>query len=44
MTARNSYQPPVSRDQAATRLREGAGTQFDATLVERFLKALNELV
>ena len=43
MTSRNSYQPPISRDQAAARLREGAGTQFDATLVERFLKALNEL-
>jgi HD-GYP domain-containing protein (c-di-GMP phosphodiesterase class II) len=43
MTARQSYQHPVSREQAAARLREGAGSQFDAALVERFLRALDEI-
>jgi HD domain/GAF domain len=43
MTARQSYQPPIPREQAAARLREGAGTQWDAALVERFLRFLPEL-
>lgn len=43
MTARNSYQIPVSPDQAKARLREGAGTQWDAALVERFLRALPDI-
>ncbi len=43
MTSRQSYQTPIERDKAAVRLREGAGTQFDATLVERFLRALTEI-
>ncbi|MFP5247875.1 MAG: HD-GYP domain-containing protein, partial [Thermoanaerobaculia bacterium] len=43
MTGRQSYQPPISREQAQRRLREGAGSQFDAALVERFLKALPEI-
>lgn len=44
MTSRQTYQTPVPRDQAAARLREGAGTQFDAALVERFLRGLTEIV
>jgi response regulator RpfG family c-di-GMP phosphodiesterase len=43
MTSRHSYQIPVGQEQAVARLREGAGTQFDAALVERFLRALGEL-
>ena len=43
MTSRQSYQTAIERDKAAARLREGAGTQFDATLVERFLRALTEI-
>jgi response regulator RpfG family c-di-GMP phosphodiesterase len=43
MTSRSSYQIPVSREQAMARLREGAGTQWDAALVERFLRALPEI-
>jgi hypothetical protein len=43
MTSRQSYRTPVERDQAAARLREGAGTQFDAALVERFLRSLTEI-
>ncbi|HYH10689.1 MAG TPA: HD domain-containing phosphohydrolase [Thermoanaerobaculia bacterium] len=44
MTARVSYQVTITNEQAAQRLREGAGTQFDAALVERFLRALPDLV
>jgi response regulator RpfG family c-di-GMP phosphodiesterase len=44
MTARQSYQLPVPRDEAAKRLREGAGSQWDGALVERFLKALPEIL
>jgi HD domain-containing protein/GAF domain-containing protein len=44
MTARQGYQVPISHDQAVKRLRDGAGTQFDAGIVERFLKSLPELV
>jgi len=44
MTSSQSYHPPVDREQAAARLREGAGTQFDAALVERFLRGLAEIV
>jgi len=43
MTSRDSYQLTLSRDQAVARLREGAGTQWDGALVERFLRALPEL-
>lgn len=43
LTSRQSYQTPIPRDEAAARLREGAGTQFDPALVERFLRALNEI-
>lgn len=44
MTARLSYQMPVSREDAVVRLREGAGTQFDGALVERFVRSLPEIV
>ncbi len=44
MTSRQTYQTPVSPEQAAARLREAAGTQFDATLVERFLRGLTDIV
>lgn len=44
MTARRSYQIAVTTEQATAKLREGAGTQFDAALVERFLKGLAEIV
>ena len=44
MTSRDSYQAPISREEAAARLREGAGIQWDGALVERFLRALPELV
>jgi putative nucleotidyltransferase with HDIG domain len=37
MTARDSYQSPMSPDEAAAELRREAGTQFDAALVEAFL-------
>jgi hypothetical protein len=44
MTSRQCYQAPIPRDQAATRLRSSSGSQFDAALVERFLRALSEIV
>jgi len=43
MTATQSYQMPISPDEAAARLKEGSGTQFDAALVERFLRAVAEI-
>jgi HD superfamily phosphohydrolase YqeK len=43
MTARQSYQQAISPDQAALRLREGAGSQFDPALVERFLRHLDRI-
>jgi HD-GYP domain-containing protein (c-di-GMP phosphodiesterase class II) len=43
MTARQSYQVTITPDRAASRLREGAGSQFDPALVERFLRALGEI-
>ncbi|HEX8169874.1 MAG TPA: HD domain-containing phosphohydrolase [Thermoanaerobaculia bacterium] len=44
MTAQQSYKQPVAREKAMVALRDGAGTQFDAALVERFLRALAEIV
>lgn len=44
MTSRQSYQVPISREQAMSRLREGSGTQWDPALIERFLKALPEII
>lgn len=43
MTARQSYQVPVPPEQAMARLRDGAGSQFDAALVERFLRSVHEI-
>ena len=43
MTGPRTYQPPMSFDEATRRLRAGAGTQFDAVLVERFVGALAEI-
>lgn len=43
MTNERSYQPPISREEAVTKLREGAGTQFDEQLVQRFIKSLGEM-
>jgi response regulator RpfG family c-di-GMP phosphodiesterase len=37
------YQPPISREQAAARLREGAGAQFDEPLVAKFVGALSQV-
>ncbi len=44
MTSRNSYQLPRSNEEAAKKLREGAGSQFDETLIGRFLGALQQIV
>ncbi|HEY2092076.1 MAG TPA: HD domain-containing phosphohydrolase [Thermoanaerobaculia bacterium] len=43
MTSATSYQQSVQREQAVKKLREGAGTQFDADLVTRFAAALAQL-
>ncbi len=43
MTSTTSYQPSMLREQAVKKLREGAGTQFDADLVTRFAGALAQL-
>jgi HD-GYP domain-containing protein (c-di-GMP phosphodiesterase class II) len=44
MTSTQSYQLPIGREKAAEHLRTGAGTQFDAALVERFLRSLTDIV
>jgi HD-GYP domain-containing protein (c-di-GMP phosphodiesterase class II) len=43
MTARQSYQASILPEQAVNRLREGAGSQFDPQLVERFVRNLHEI-
>jgi HD-GYP domain-containing protein (c-di-GMP phosphodiesterase class II) len=43
MTGPRTYQPPMSFDEATRRIRAGAGTQFDAALVERFIGTLAEI-
>ena len=43
MTARQSYQVSILPEQAVHRLREGAGTQFDPQLVERFVRNLHDI-
>lgn len=43
MTSRHSYQIPLPHEQAVAKLREGAGTQFDGALVDRFLRILGDL-
>lgn len=44
MTTPQSYRTAISHAQATSRLREAAGTQFDAALVERFLSGLTDIV
>jgi hypothetical protein len=44
MTARQSYQTPISNDEASRRLRQGAGSQFDRDLVAKFLERRDEIV
>lgn len=44
MTSHQPYQPAVSTEKAVARMREAAGTQFDAALVERFLAALPDII
>jgi HD-GYP domain-containing protein (c-di-GMP phosphodiesterase class II) len=44
MTSRNTYQAPASTEEAARKLKEGAGTQFDEILTGRFLAALGAIV
>ncbi len=44
MTARQSYQSPISVDEATRRLRQGAGAQFDRDLVTKFLEKREEIV
>jgi HD-GYP domain-containing protein (c-di-GMP phosphodiesterase class II) len=43
MTSRHSYQPPIDPMDASNRLREGAGSQFDAALVAKFLGIVDQL-
>ena len=43
MTSATTYQPSISRESAAARLREGTGTQFDEQLVPRFIASLSQL-
>ena len=44
MTSHQPYQPAIPRDKAIARMRESAGTQFDAALVERFIASLPDVV
>ena len=44
MTSHNTYQVPESNEDAARKMREGAGTQFDEALTGRFLGALDQIV
>jgi HD-GYP domain-containing protein (c-di-GMP phosphodiesterase class II) len=44
MTSPQSYQPVLSRGDAARRIRDAAGSQFDEAIVARFLKSLNEII
>ena len=44
MTSHNTYQVPASNEEAARKMREGAGTQFDEALAGRFLAALDQIV
>lgn len=43
MTSSHSYQLAIAREEAMAKMREGAGTQFDAELVGKFLKSLGEI-
>jgi response regulator RpfG family c-di-GMP phosphodiesterase len=43
MTSRQSYQQPITRDDAIAKIAQGEGTQFDEALTGKFLKALPEI-
>ena len=43
MTSARSYQPSIPEEEAAGRIRLGAGSQFDEPLATEFLKHLNDL-
>ena len=43
MSSRRSYQPALSAQDTRRRLQEGAGTQFDEALLQKFLHALPEI-
>jgi hypothetical protein len=43
MTSTHSYQPVISREEAVKKLQDGAGSQFDPALVERFLRSLPDV-
>ena len=43
MTSRNSYRPPIPRDEAIGRMRASAGSQFDPEIVEKFLAAIDAI-
>jgi response regulator RpfG family c-di-GMP phosphodiesterase len=41
MTADRAYRPALGEDSARAELEAGAGTQFDPTVVEAFLRVLD---
>ncbi len=43
MTSNHSYHTAISYEEAVTKIREGAGTQFDEQLAAKFLRSLNEI-
>jgi hypothetical protein len=43
MTSRQTYKTPIPNEEAAKRLRDCGGSQFDPALVERFLRSLTEI-
>ncbi|HKO54550.1 MAG TPA: HD domain-containing phosphohydrolase [Thermoanaerobaculia bacterium] len=43
MTSASSYQAPLKREDALTRIRDGAGSQFDEQLVAKFVRSLSEI-
>jgi HD-GYP domain-containing protein (c-di-GMP phosphodiesterase class II) len=43
MTSASSYQTPLKREDALTRIRDGAGSQFDEQLVAKFVRSLSEI-
>ena len=43
MTSRRSYQAPFTAQDAHKRMLEGAGTQFDDALLQKFIRLLPEL-
>lgn len=44
MTSVQSYQPPISEDEAASRIRDAAGSQFDPSLADHFLREREKLL